>query len=87
MSKIELSNSTFLDKSSLWKYSAVVFLYSWSFYSRSTYTAFFMGILSTVFAEAFLLWKYLAAKILKESGQKINLSLGISFVFGLSNPF
>jgi len=75
MSKIELSNSTFLDKSSLLKYSAVVFLYSWSFYSRTTYTAFFMGMLSTILAEVFLIWNYLASKIQKESGQKINLSL------------
>lgn len=85
MNKIEQSKSSLPD--SFWKYLAIAFLYSWSFYSRATYTAFFAGIISTLFAEAFMMWKYLASKILKESGQKINLSLGTCFCFVLFKRF
>jgi len=65
-----------LSKSIPFKVGGVFLVYFWSFYSHNTYTAFIMGVFSTIFAEAYLIWQYLGSKIQKESGQKINISLG-----------
>lgn len=56
--------------------AGVVFIYSWAIFSRTTYLYFLLGVFSTLFGEGFLIWQYLSSKILKESGQKINLELG-----------
>jgi len=65
-----------LSKDFLFKAGGVFFVYFWSFYSHTTYTAFLLGIFSTLFAEVYLIWQYLRSKIQKESGKKINIELG-----------